>query len=60
MPTFKLEDVICWADNNDKVLCSDCFNKEFPDYPSDWEPIFSKNDGEMVYECDSCKERFVS
>ena len=43
MPTFKMEDIICWGDDQDKVLCSDCFKKEFPDYPSEWEPILFTN-----------------
>ena len=60
MPTINLEDVICWGDDQDKILCSDCFKKEFPDYPSEWEPILFENNGEAIHECDSCKARFAS
>lgn len=48
MPTFKLEDVVCWGDDQGKILCSNCFKAEFPDYPSEWTPIFFENDVRQI------------
>lgn len=62
MPKFNLECIICWANNRGEILCPKCFKKEFPDYDSDWTPIFFQNDGEAIYECDNddCGERVAS
>jgi len=60
MPKINLENVICWGDNKDKILCPECMQKEFPEYPSNWEPILSDDDAEAIYECDCCKERIVN
>ena len=60
MPTFKLEDVICWENDRGEILCPECFEKEFPDFPSDWTPIFQAEEKEAIYDCDTCEERFVN
>jgi len=60
MPKIKIEDVICWANEEDKILCPECFEKEYPDFPSDWTPIFEAEEKEAIYECDNCKERIIN
>ena len=60
MPKINLADVVCWGNDQGKILCPECLEKEFPDYPSDWTPIFSPDEKEAIYECDMCEKRIVN
>ena len=62
MPIFKIEDIISWIDDHGKILCPECFQKEFRGhYPSEWTPIISEDiKEESILECDDCGERSVN
>lgn len=61
MAKIQLEDVIAWEDNRGRILCPECFEKEFDGkYPTDWTPVLSNEEYETLYECDNCGERSVN
>lgn len=58
MAKIYIEDIIAWENNKGRVLCPECFEKEFDgEYPVEWTPVLSKEAYEIIYECDDCGER---
>ncbi|MBW2555657.1 MAG: hypothetical protein JRE07_01940 [Deltaproteobacteria bacterium] len=62
MGKIKQEDIICWQDQNGRILCEKCHHENvesFPDITDDKAvPITDKDVYETDYiYCDQCKER---
>ncbi len=58
MPKYNIEDILGWEDDNGRVLCYECSEKELNnDEAQGWSLIEEKNTEDYLYVCDICHSK---